>query len=214
MFRQVYVTFPDGRQLTMRLFDPHRRHRAHPRHSLALATALLLAFVAPAAAQESIQPDNSGGDQYVPPVAGPGGNKPSNPGPGNPGSLSPHARRSLPSGPEGQLLARLATDPGSGAPSSTATGGGAGGGSGSSSGGGGSAGGAGGGSGISGLGEDGGSGGSGGGGADDTGATAASAITHSISDNPSIGLLFVGLLALTLGAGAAGLLKRRRQNRI
>jgi hypothetical protein len=170
------------------------------------AGALALLFASPAAAQETIAPDNSGADQYVAPVPGPGGNHPSAPGPGHPGSLSPHARSSLPAGPEGRLLARLATDPGSGAPATTAGGGGNG-----SSGGNG----AGGGSGSSGLGDlgGGGSGGSGGGGAREGDATAASAITSSVSDNPSIGLLAAGLLALTLGAAAAGARKRRRQRR-
>jgi hypothetical protein len=159
----------------------------------AAAAVFALAFASPAAAQEVIPPDNGGGDQYVAPVPDAGGPRPSGPGASHPGSLSPSVRASLPPGSEGRLLTRLATDPGSGAP-------GAGGGSGSSSGG---KDGAGGGS--------GGSGASGGDSAGESDVTAASAITSSVSDNPSVGLLVAGIALMTLGGAVMRISQRRRR---
>ena len=173
---------------------------------------LALAFASPAMAQDSIPTDNSGGDQYVPPVPDARGNRPSGPNSGNPGHLSPRARASLPSGVEGQVLARLATDPGSGAPSDVGSGG-----DGSSSGGtagtgaGGSGGGGGGGADGGGA-LDGGGGASGGKAASEGGATAASAISSAVSDNPSIVALVLALLALTLASAAFGIARRRRHS--
>jgi hypothetical protein len=196
VFAQVNVTIPDKRPLSLRLLRRHRAHRMHPRHGLVAAGALALLLASPAAAQETIPPDNSGADQYVAPVPDAGGNRPSGPGASRPGSLSPGARAALPSGSEGRLLARLATDPGSGAPS--VAGGQA------SSGGSGSAGG--GNTGTAGNGN-----GGGGNRSREADVTAASAITSSISDGGGAGVLVGGLVALTLGVAALRLVQHRRR---
>jgi hypothetical protein len=192
VFALMNVTIPDNRFMSLRLSRPHR---AHPRWALLAAAITALALASPAGAQYSLPPDNSGADQYVPPVPDPGGNRPANPGHSKPGSLSPSVRRSLPSGSEGLLLARLATDPGSGAPSSAS-------GQGSSRGGGGT------GDGKS-SGDE--SGGGAGGRTKEADATATSAITSAISDNPSVGLLAGAILVLTVAAAAVGLGSRRRR---
>jgi hypothetical protein len=165
---------------------------------------LALAFASPAAAQYTLPPDNSGADQYVAPVPDPGGNRPSAPGPGHPGLLPSGVRSSLPPGSEGSLLARIATDPGSGAPVGVSgrTGSGAKGSSGGHGSGTGSS---------AGNGGGGGNGGSGGGSPHETGTSAASAITSAVSDNTGVGVLAAGLLALTLGAAGLGLVQRRRR---
>jgi hypothetical protein len=76
-----------------------------------------------AAAQEPLPDDNAGTDQYIEPVPDAEGNRPagsgSRPGRGNDG-LPPGTREALPGGEEGQILDRIATDPGTGAPSSGA----------------------------------------------------------------------------------------------
>ena len=167
----------------------------HPRWALVGALAFALLSASPAAAEYTLPPDNSGADQYVPPVPDAGGSRPSGPGTGTPGSLAPNVRASLPAGTEGRVLARLATDPGSGAPSAGARGS-SGGGRGAAAGGGTSA---------------GANSGGGGGRAHEADVTAASAITSSVSDNPGVGILAGGILVLTLGAGGLGLVQRRRR---
>jgi hypothetical protein len=169
-----------------------------------LATAALtLGLAAPAPAQ--LPPNNGGVDQYVAPVPDSKGDRPANPRHegGDPSRLPPSVRASLPPGGEGQVLGRLATDPGSGAPADA---GGATGGSGDRdrSGGGGAAGGSGG-------------GGSGGGGIGTTGGTeqknvtAASAITSSISDDPAVAVTVAAIIALTLAAMAVAFARRQRR---
>ena len=177
-----------------------------------MAVALLaIALAAPAAARaESIAPDNSGADQYVAPVPDAGGNRPSGPGASHPGNLPPSVRNSLPPGSEGRLLARLATDPGSGAPTSGGAGG-----SSVAGGAAGSNGAVGGGAGSGGGGGDN-AGSAGGGGGDSAGEaepTAASAITSSVSDNPGVGIVVAAMVGLTLAAAAFGRTQRRRRRR-
>jgi hypothetical protein len=172
---------------------------------VALAIAAL-ALAAPAAAT-ALPPNNGGIDQYVAPVPDAGGDRPANPGGGGGGGgtggdgsgggggvsqLPPGVQGSLPAGDEGSLLARIATDPGSGAPSSGGKDGSSGGGTGS-----------------------GGSGDSDGAGgsersADEKDVTAASAITSSVSDDPAVAVVILAILGLTLALGAIGLARRRR----
>src|SRR5919197_1285165 len=103
-----------------------RAHRAHPRYAALAGVALALGLAAPAAAPAQTMPPNNGGiDQYVAPVPDSRGEHPANPGHegGDPSRLPPSVRGSLPPGAEGALLARLATDPGSGAPADGSGGG-------------------------------------------------------------------------------------------
>ena len=212
MFTRLNVTIPAERTQSPRPIGRLRAHRSHPRRGLAAAALLALALALPAAAQaESISPGNSGGDQYVPPVPDAGGNRPSNPGNGDPGKLPPSVRHSLPAGSEGKILARLATDPGSGAPSVAGVGGSAAASGSSGSGGGGSGDN---GSGGGGAGAGGDNGGGGGDSAGEANTTAASAITSSVSDNPGVGIVAAAMLALMLAAAAFGRAQRRRRRRI
>jgi hypothetical protein len=174
-----------------------------------------VALAVPATAPAQLPPNNGGVDQYVAPVPDSRGDRPANPGHHGGGSsqLPARVRSSLPAGEEGAVLARLATDPGSGAPTGS-------GGHGSSSGNGdrdhsgaGVAGG--GGSGGSG----GGSGSGGGGGVATTGGTAekdvspVSAITSSISDDPAVAVTVAAILGLTLAIAAVAVTRRRRGGR-
>jgi hypothetical protein len=168
--------------------------------------ALALGLAAPAA-HAQMPPNNGGIDQYVAPVPDSRGDRPANPGHqgSGPSQLPPRVRGSLPAGSEGTILARLATDPGSGAPvdgtdrgDGTRSGGAAGGGSG-------------------GGGSDGGGGDSAGGANSPTTTatkekqvSAASAITSSISNDPAVAVVVAALLGLTLALGAIGLARRRR----
>jgi hypothetical protein len=184
-----------------------RAHRGHPRYAALTTAALALGLAAPAGAPAQLPPNNGGVDQYVAPVPDSRGDRPANPrhegggggGGGNSSQLPAQVRSSLPAGSEGAVLARLATDPGSGAPS----GGGDGNGDRDRSAGGGVA-----------------SGGSGGGGSGDGSGSApathekdvsaASAITSAVSDDPGVAVVVAAIVAMTLALGAIGLARRRR----
>ena len=180
-----------------------RSDELHLRLPAALATAATALFLAAPAAYAQLPPNNGGVDQYVAPVPDSRGDRPANPRHegGDPSDLPPRVRGSLPPGSVGALLARLATDPGSGAPLGSGDGD-------SDGSGGGGAGGSGG-------------GGSSGGGLGDLNSpttsaakekhvTAASAITSSISDDPAVAVVVLAVLALTLALGAIGIARRRR----
>lgn len=199
------VTSPDERPTSApRLSRRQRAHRAHPRWALVAAGALALGLAPPAQAVYVLPPDNSGADQYVAPVPDAGGNHPSGPGTGHTGSLPPGVRSSLPPGNEGKLLARLATDPGSGAPVGVA---GAKSSGGSAVGGRGTAG-----SGSNGSRAGGGHANGGATGAHEDHVNAASAITNAVSDNRGVGLLVGALFVLTVGVAALSLVQRRRRH--
>ncbi len=100
------------------------RRRARTLAVLAALAALCLPLGS-AAAQEPLPDDNAGTDQYIEPVPDAGGDRPAGSGPpSRPGQgndrLPPGTREALPGGEEGQILGRIATDPGAGAPSSDA----------------------------------------------------------------------------------------------
>jgi hypothetical protein len=89
------------------------------------AAAVVAASATPAAAQGTLPDNNAGTGQYVEPVPTAGGNRPASPAPdhgtgsapaGTRGALPAGTRHALPPGEEGRVLGRLATDPGSGAP--------------------------------------------------------------------------------------------------
>src|SRR3954447_21163008 len=103
---------------TARLARHRRAHRAHGRNAGLATAALLVALAVPASAPAQLPPNNGGVDQYVAPVPDSRGDRPANPGHHGGGSsqLPDRVRSSLPAGEEGAVLARLATDPGSGAP--------------------------------------------------------------------------------------------------
>jgi hypothetical protein len=103
--------------MTLKLTGNHVADRIYGRAALGFTLVALLATAAPAGAQSSIEPNNGGATQYIPPAPEPGGDKPANPAaPGNPSALPPSTRAALPPGAEGDLLARIATSPGYGAP--------------------------------------------------------------------------------------------------
>jgi hypothetical protein len=82
-----------------------------------LALGVLLGAAVPATAQQPLPEDNAGTGQYVEPVPDAGGDRPARPGEGGGGdSLPPRTRDALPPGEEGQVLERIAGEPGSGAP--------------------------------------------------------------------------------------------------
>lgn len=102
------------------------RLRRLERYGLVGGALAAAALAAPAVAQE-LPENNSGTGQYIEPVPDAAGDRPAAPGAGGGGggpssgsgggSLPPSARDALPAGEEGQVLERIATDPGSGAPS-------------------------------------------------------------------------------------------------
>jgi hypothetical protein len=175
------------RRMALRLTGNHVADRIYGRAALGCTLVALLASAAPAAAQSSIEPNNGGATQYIPPAPEPGGDKPANPGaPGNPSALPPSTRAALPPGAEGDLLARIATSPGYGAPGAAKRGGHHGSGGGVRSGGK---------SARHAVREEGGS--------------AVSAVAGAASD-PGVAALVAALLALTLGTVAFARSRRRR----
>ena len=99
-----------------------RRHGGHPR-SGAVAGSLVVAMAlaaGPAAAQQPLPENNAGTGQYVEPVPDAEGDRRAAPRPSGGdrgGSGSPGGHSGLPGGEEGRILDRIASDPGSGAPS-------------------------------------------------------------------------------------------------
>jgi hypothetical protein len=175
--------------MALKLTGNHLADRICGRAALGCTLVALLGIAAPAAAQNSIEPNNGGATQYIPPAPEPGGDKPANPNaPGNPSALPPSARAALPPGAEGDLLARIATSPGYGAPRSAGAGRGHG---------------------------DGKSGGSGAASsrgarrAHEDGGSAVSAVASAASE-PGVTVLLAGVLALSLGMVALARSRRRR----
>lgn len=173
---------------------------------LAVAATLVLAFWAPqAAAQERLPDGNAGTGQYIEPVPDAEGDRPARPrdpgsGGGGGGGLPPRTRDRLPGGAEGEALARIAGDSGSGAPAGAAAGDAGG----ESGGGDGSGGGRGGGRG----GDDGAS--SDAAGEDDESAISAVLSAATGSDGAGVPLLLVALLGVTLAVAAGALRIRGR----
>jgi hypothetical protein len=177
--------------MALKLTGNHVADRIYARAALGVTLVALLLTAAPAGAQSSIEPNNGGATQYIPPAPEPGGDKPANPTePGNPSALPPSTRAALPPGAEGDLLARVATSPGYGAPRSAGA-----------------------------AGAHGGSGSGGAGGASDArgarhlkheeGGSAVSAVARAASD-PGITVLLAALVALGLGTIALARSRRRR----
>jgi hypothetical protein len=160
------------------------------------AAAAVPAAAVPARAQAPLPENNAGTGQYVEPVPDAGGNRPGHPHGGHRRlRLSPRARQAIPGGAEGRTLARLATDPGSGAPA------GGGGGSDRTPGSRGSA--------------HRGRGASAPGSAGLDHVTAASAVTSAAvgDDGGGVPVVLLGVVVLTLGASAAAIRRRRRRSR-
>lgn len=195
-----YIEAPGPGQLLQIGLRNISRRRSHFTNRMFAALLALLALAAPAAAQDERLPEgNSGTGQYVEPVPDAGGDRPATPGSGDRPrqSLPPGTRADLPGGEEGRILERIATDPGSGAPTGGTDG------AGDGADGGGAAGG------------DGGERGAGRGpraarvGGDEEGAVGAIVSAVVDSGHPALAIVILTGLGLTLAAGLAALLRRR-----